>query len=187
MKAKVKAMSIPRVEQAYDKHTWIIISEGLTAPASGALAKGEAVEFMVKREPWVRYKLADGTRLFGRVVVTKVVRTREYEPTGEPVYAWFNQAIFTSIAPETMRGKPSDPQPTSLNPEDCNVVPLEFERLGPEEWNEYELSDGTIMKVTLKVTGIHRTDRYANDGDPFYIVGSEPVQRLEVPKRLLRK
>ncbi|HLE65487.1 MAG TPA: hypothetical protein VI816_05110, partial [Candidatus Bathyarchaeia archaeon] len=65
MTAKVKVMSIPRVEQAYDKHTWIIISEGLTAPASAALARGEAVEFMVKREPWVRYKLADGTRLFG--------------------------------------------------------------------------------------------------------------------------
>ena len=187
MTAKVKVMSIPRVEQAYDKHTWIVISEGLTAPASEALAKGEAVEFMVKREPWVRYKLADGTRLFGRVVVTKVVRTREYEPTGEPVYAWFNQAIFTSIAPETLRGKPSDPQPTSLNLEDYNVVPVEFERMGPEERNEYELSDGTIMKVTLKVIGIYRTDRYGNDGDPFYIVGSEPVQRLEVPKRLLRK
>src|SRR3990170_3084248 len=157
MKAKVKAMSIPRVEEAYDKHTWIVISEGLTAPASEALAKGEAVEFMVKREPWVRYKLADGTRLFGRVVVTKVVRTREYEPTGEPVYAWFNQAIFTSIAPETLRGNPSDPQPTSLNLEDYNVVPVEFERMGPEERNEYELSDGTIMKVTLKVRSEEHT------------------------------
>ncbi len=186
MTAKV-VMSVPRVAQAYDKHTWIIISEGLTAPAKKALASGEAVEFVVKREPWAKYRLDDGTRLLGRVIVTKVVKTREYEPTGEPIYAWFNQAIFTAIAPKKLKGEPSDPEPTSLNPDDYNVTPVDFERLGPEEWSEYKLSDGATMRVKLDVTGVYRTDKYGNDGDPYYVVGSEPVQKVRVPRKLLRK
>ncbi len=178
---------IPRTENAYDKHAWIIISEGLRAPAKEALAKGEAVEFSVNHEPWTKYLLNDGTRLFGRVIVTKIVRTREYEPSGEPIYAWFNQAIFSAVPPKRLKGRPSDPPPESLGPEEFHLTPVEFERVGGEDWNVYQLSDGTVMRVQLDVTGVYRTDKYGHDGDPYYVVGSKPIQKLKVQAHLMKK
>ncbi len=43
------------------------------------------------------------------------------------------------------------------------------------------------MRVKLDVRGVYRTDKYGNDGDPYYVVGSEPVQKVRVPRKLLRK
>ncbi len=151
------------------------------------LSKGDAVEFSVKGEPWVKYRLEDGALLFGRLIVTKIVRTGEYDATGQPIYAWISQNLFSTICPKNLKGRPSSPPPASMDPKDYNVTPVDFEREGDEQWNAYEVSDGCLLRIKLEVTSVARTDKYTFDSDPYYIVNTQTVSTLKVPKNLLRK
>jgi len=72
------------------------------AQAQVDLTKADAVEFSMKDEPWVKYKLEDGTSLFGRLIITKIFRGTDYDPTGQPSKAWSSSTIFTSISPKTL-------------------------------------------------------------------------------------
>ena len=151
------------------------------------MGKAEGIEFLAKSEPWVKYKLEDKTVLFARLLITKVYRTDQYDPNGQPVYAWSSQNFFTTVAPKENKGTPSDPPPSSLNPSDYSVTPVDFERVGSEQWNIYELKDKTVLRIKLEVTGVVRTDKFAVDGDPFYIVSSGALTRMKVPSELLKK
>src|SRR5438445_407139 len=48
------------------------------AQAQVDLTKADPVEFSMKDEPWVKYKLEDGTSLFGRLIITKIFRGTDY-------------------------------------------------------------------------------------------------------------
>ena len=151
------------------------------------LTKASAVEFATRDETWTKYKLEDDTLLFGRLVITKIFRGEEYDSTGQPVYAWNSQSLFTTIAPRSLRSTPTLPPPTSLDPATTNATHVDFERPGPERWNVYELSDGSVLRLKLEITGILRTDKYGPDGDPLYIINNQPIQRLKVAESLIRK
>jgi hypothetical protein len=57
-----------------------------------------------------------------------------------------------------------------------------------EYWNEYRLSDGTLLKVKLVLEGVKRIKKYLPDGLPVYLVRSRNIVRtLEVPKSLREK
>src|SRR5213594_3000045 len=141
----------------------------------------------MKDEPWVKYKLEDGTSLFGRLIITKIFRGTDYDPTGQPVYAWSSQNLFTTIAPRTLKSTPTNPPPTALDPNSVNTTHVDFERVGVEKWNVYELSDGSVLRAKLEITGILRTDKYGPDGDPLYIVNNQPIPRLKVAEALVKK
>jgi hypothetical protein len=53
-----------------------------------------------------------------------------------------------------------------------------------EEWNEYQASDGTILKVKIVLTNVFRLDEYDNDLNPIYVVKSSNVLSLSVPEHL---
>lgn len=151
------------------------------------VARSDAVEFIVKSEPWTKYKLDDRTLLFVRFVMTKVYRTGAYDAANQPIYAWSSQNILTTIAQKEGRGTPSNPIPTSANVADYNVAAVDFERVGNEQWNVYELKDGTLLRIKLEVGSVFRTDKFTADGDPFYIVNTSNAVRFKVPPALLRK
>ncbi len=73
------------------------------------------------------------------------------------------------------------------SPSTTRTTVVDFERIGPERWNVYELSDGTILRAKLEVTGILRTYKYGPDGDSLYAVINQPVTRVKVPENLVRK
>jgi hypothetical protein len=151
------------------------------------MTKATAIEFAVKDEPWVKYKLEDGTLLFGRLIIPKIFRSDDYDFSGNPIYAWSSQNLFTTICTRSMRGTPTVPVPTTLDPRTMNTTAVDFERVGPERWNVYELSDGSVLRAKLEITGILRTDKYGPDGDPLYIMNTQPVQRLKVAESLVKK
>src|SRR5205807_8130137 len=91
------------------------------------LTKADAVEFSMKDEPWVKYKLEDGTSLFGRLIITKIFRGTDYDPTGQPVYAWSSQNLFTTIAPKTLKSTQKNPLPTKLDQSSVNSTHIYFE------------------------------------------------------------
>jgi hypothetical protein len=57
-----------------------------------------------------------------------------------------------------------------------------------EYWNEYNLADGTILKVKLVLRGVKRLKRYEPDGTPIYVINSINVVRaVDVPNELKAK
>ena len=62
---------------------------------------------------------------------------------------------------------------------------VEFEPLA-ERWNEYRLSDGTLLKMKLVVTRVIRLDVYNEQGEPIYLVNSNNVLSATVPPQLMK-
>ncbi len=151
------------------------------------LTKATPIEFVVKDEPWTKYKLEDGTSLFGRLTILKIYRSNDYDPTGQPVYGWSSQNLVSTICPTTLRGTPTNPPPTTLDPSTISTTHVDFERVGPEKWNVYELTDGSVLRAKLEITGVLRTDKFGPDGEPLYIVNNQMIQRIKVPQNLIKK
>ncbi len=56
-----------------------------------------------------------------------------------------------------------------------------------EDWNEYKLEDGTVLKFKAIVTDIIRTEEYdPSTGNPIYHVRSTNILRVKVPEHLRR-
>ncbi len=56
-----------------------------------------------------------------------------------------------------------------------------------ERWNEYELTDGTKIRIKLILTKVIRLDEYNPDNDPVYVIGSQNVLVTDVPPALKRR
>ena len=55
-----------------------------------------------------------------------------------------------------------------------------------EKWNEYRLSDGTVLRMKLVVTKIVRLDLYNDQGEPIYLVNSNNAISASVPPKLMK-
>lgn len=148
--------------------------------------EGEPIDFEVKREVWNVYKILDEGKevtLKGKVVAVKFLKTNQYYPvTGEPIYNIAYQNVFVTFAPPELKG---DPSPPFSDQERIASIIREVEfKTEYEDWNIYELKDGTICRAKLVVTGVQRTKLYALDGDPIYNINSQVVSRFIVPPEL---
>ena len=57
-----------------------------------------------------------------------------------------------------------------------------------EFWNEYQLEDGTTLKVKLVLRGVKRLNRHEPDGTPVYVINSMNVVRaVNVPNEIKAK
>ena len=69
---------------------------------------------------------------------------------------------------------------------EIEAMDVDFETV-KEDWNEYKLEDGTILKFKTIVSSIVRTEEYdPMTGDPVYQVRSTNVLRVKVPEELKR-
>ncbi len=62
---------------------------------------------------------------------------------------------------------------------------VEFEPL-VERWNEYRLSDGTLLKMKMAITKIFRLDKYNDVGEPIYLVSSNTLLSASVLPELMK-
>jgi hypothetical protein len=63
---------------------------------------------------------------------------------------------------------------------------VDFETI-KEDWNEYKLEDGTVLKFKTIVSSIIRTADYdPMTGDPVYHVRSTNILRVKVPEEMKR-
>lgn len=65
-------------------------------------------------------------------------------------------------------------------------IEMDFEDLG-EKWNEYQIKDGTKIKIKLVATRIVKTEEYNQEGDPIYFVNSQNILVANVPDNLKRR
>jgi len=144
------------------------------------------MEFTVVSEPWTKYKLEDQTKLFVKLVVVKVVRGLNEQ--GQPAYNMNAQNIIATHGAPNLRGQPSTTQLNLADPSSYKVVAsLDFDRMGEEKWNEYHLTDGTVLKARLELSNVSRIDKYQGDGDPVYLVNtSQPLVRFKVSDQVLK-
>ncbi len=57
-----------------------------------------------------------------------------------------------------------------------------------EEWNEYQLMDGSILKMKAVVTGIVRVrDEFDMEGNPAYMIRSQNITIVNSPDELKKK
>ena len=56
-----------------------------------------------------------------------------------------------------------------------------------ERWNEYQLADGTSMRLKVVVSTVYRVaDSYDAEGNPLYVVRSSNVLAVRAPDNLKR-
>ncbi len=57
-----------------------------------------------------------------------------------------------------------------------------------EDWNEYDIDDGSTIRVKLLVSDIVRlVDKFDPEGNPVYVVKSGNVVFIKAPDNLKRK
>ena len=57
-----------------------------------------------------------------------------------------------------------------------------------EDWNEYQLMDGSEVKMKLVVSGVFRIDSlYDDEGNPVYQIKSTNIAAVKSPDNLKRK
>jgi len=72
------------------------------------------------------------------------------------------------------------------NGREIEAMDVDFETK-KEDWNEYKLEDGTVLKFKTVVSSIIRTeDHDPMTGDPVYHVRSTNILRVKVPEELKR-
>lgn len=74
-----------------------------------------------------------------------------------------------------------------LGDQEVEAVQLTFQSAG-ENWNEYLVNDGTVIKLKPVATEILRVaDQYDPDGNPVYVVRSANVVVVSAPDNLRRQ
>ena len=74
--------------------------------AGGPMVDGMEVPVNESNEKWSEYKLEDGTTIRVKQVVMEVIRSSEYDPEGNPMYAIKAQPIVAIVdVPDNLRRK----------------------------------------------------------------------------------
>ena len=64
---------------------------------------GTLVDFETVREEYNAYKLADGSMIRMKTVVTSIIRTDEFTPEGEPLYIVNSQNVLVADVPNVLK------------------------------------------------------------------------------------
>lgn len=137
-------------------------------------------------ENWSEYVTSDGSKILLRSVLVNVVRFAQYDAFGKPAYAPLSVNLMSVRAQKELRGNPTNPPPS---PQELAMSTVEEVTIKPIRAtpNNYKLSDGTDLTLTLAITSVKRTDKYDQLGEPMYIIESQNIIKLDVPKALYRK
>jgi hypothetical protein len=64
---------------------------------------GTLVDFATVREEYNSYKLSDGSTIRMKTVVTNIIRTDEFSPSGEPIYIINSQNVVVADVPDELK------------------------------------------------------------------------------------
>ncbi len=145
------------------------------------------IDFETKHEDWSEYKLKDGSILKARFVLIKVLDEGTYDERGNPVYSVNSTNAVGILAPEKLRGKPTEEKYSPDELEESIVEEdMEFDRV-KEGWNTYELKNGVKASVKLVLASVSRTAKFDARGEPIYIFNVQPLIKVRIPRELRKK
>lgn len=138
----------------------------------------EELDFEIAEEHWNEYSLPDGTRIKGRIFLTKVIR----DPNNPN-----NINISTSTPTWTVYANPPNRGERNNVPQPGEYKTLPQHEVMPtsnnERFNIYRIQrNGQTIRIKLTVARIVRiTDRFDNEGLPFYVINSGPIVISDPP------
>lgn len=140
------------------------------------MANIRSLGFEIIKEPWNKYQISDNSVLRTRTILKKVERKIEGEKISFSMDA---QTLTVVDADDTLKGPPSKKINTkeelmkSIEKEDMRYDTLS------QEFNEYQLDDGTKIKIFTHVSKISRTNLKDAKGDPIYSVASSSTIEIK--------
>lgn len=144
--------------------------------------KESEIEFEVLREPWNKYSVDDGSYVKSRYIILKF-KKREPTTADEKLgYGFQGQNIAVSYnVPTELKKTPSTKQ---YSPEELKQEAEDMRySIVSEEWNEYVLEDGTVVRIKSSVIEILRTNKFDRNGDPIYYVNTSQLLGIKPRKR----
>lgn len=135
-----------------------------------------AIEFEIIKEPWNKYEIQDNSVLKTRTILKKVERVINGDQIGFNIDA---QTLTVIHADPTLKGAPNNRPITkeelqkSIDKHDMRYSTL------AQEFNEYDLDDGTKIKIFTNVTSISRSTLKDRTGDPIYNVQSSNTVEIK--------
>lgn len=149
--------------------------------------EGAYGEFDVVKEGWNWYKLRDGSKLKTKFVLVKAVFSGVDEIGGVRVSVNSSNVVGSVDVPPNLKGTPSDKKysreelASSVVEED-----IPFDILN-EGWNEYRFKNDVQLSVKLTLVKVSRTNKYLPDGDPIYLVNTQPIIKPKLTSEITRK
>ncbi|WP_420545514.1 hypothetical protein [Nitrosopumilus sp.] len=128
-----------------------------------------AIEFEIIKEPWNKYQIQDNSVLKTRTILKKVNRVTDGDKIGFNIDA---QTLTVIHADPSLKGEPN-PKPVTNEEIQKSIEKsdMRYDTLA-QEFNEYELDDGTKIKIYTNVTSISKSNLKDRSGDPIYFVQS---------------
>jgi hypothetical protein len=135
------------------------------------------LDFKTIREEWVHVHLEDGTVIRFKSVLTRVFDTGQRDPIGEVIYRIDSQNVVVARAPDELKGQPSEfIPPIHEIAKKKKPTAVKIRAIVGDEWNEYELEDGSRIRIKTVITKVLRLDGYFDAyGNPIYVIQSQMV------------
>jgi hypothetical protein len=130
------------------------------------------LDFMVSREDWCRYNLSDDSILKIKLIATKIRKKNTK-------YNIDIQNVIVVLSNE--RGQADPKSYTSSELQQSITHDVNYTSI-TQDWNEYIVDDGAIIKVQPAVTKVSKTSKFDLNGDPVYLVNVQGNVVVELPK-----
>jgi len=139
----------------------------------------EYLEFETVREDWNEYMIEDGTLLRIKFVMIKILRRKI--PGGYDFR--FNSNTVIGIHSPEIR----EPANGRYTPEELSksIVKTDMNYKSLKEiWNRYIIKkDNSEIMVKIVITNIIKTNKYDEYGDPIYQIQTQPIFKMNPPKK----
>jgi len=126
------------------------------------------IDFETSKEVWNEYKLEDGTIIKLKFILIKIIKENTK-------YSLNSQMVTGAIPSPDLIGTPSQGiySPQELE-KSIEKKDLQFETV-KEDWNIYELNDGSKLSVKPILVSVSRTNRYDQQGEPIYATQTQQI------------
>ena len=128
-----------------------------------------SIEFEIIKEPWNKYQLSDNSVLKTRTILKKVERVTKGNKISFIIDA---QTLTVIYADSSLKGE-INKNPISMEQIKNSIEKpdMSYSTLS-QEFNEYQLDDGTKIKIFTNVVQVSRTTLKDVKGDPVYNIVS---------------
>lgn len=141
--------------------------------------RGKPVDFDIIDEPWLKYQLQDNTVLKTRYLLTRLYKKMQ---DGKATYNFDGQTMTIALVPSDLIG-PKDNARYSPQELSNSVIRDEVNyKTISEDWNEYYAYDGAKVRLKMTVTGVKKTSKFDNNGEPIYLVENNAMVQVRPPK-----
>jgi hypothetical protein len=144
------------------------------------------IKFKTISEEWNLYELEDKSVIKAKVLVISVVFYKKKPEDKRIPDLGVNLEVVTGVESYPgVRGEPNEETYTieQLNSfvekgkADMKITPIR------DEWNGYELPDGTKLYLKNAITRVGRTSKFDKIGNPMYVMQNSILQK-SIPKGL---